>query len=1017
MQILTRARRKAFDNIPPLNTTEQNCYLRIDPNTRKVLRNLKTPETRVAYLVQRAYFLTKGRFFSPKDFDPKHIKIAAKSLGIRGNLSIESVTPRSLSRQKELILDAHGWKPYSDERRKEVLGYANVLVDKQTHGEDILFALVAFCWRYRIEIPGYNEFTDLISKAFQNFEDKTFVHMERCITDHQQQLLLAILKNPPLGKKFGELKRIDQSTAQQALKNNAALLSFFRDVHTEIEDLLSELNLTDEAIRYLATATVNTGPNKIKRFENPLKKCLYLACFIRDQFYLRQDYAIDAIIKTVRSGINESNKAKKERAIQLQEETMEMQRSVTDAAKTASAIILQIDSITKNTTITHAQRIEQIRQLTEAFASAEHSDLEEIVARCDLQAETYNIQTSFYDAIFSRENSWQKSLGPLLTALSFDSDRSDKNILRAITHYKRGIIRIHGKTPMAHLKPREKALVTRDHDIPSISRYKALLFMSVERAVKDRTLTLLHSYRFRHTNSYLIPDRLWETKFEEYIAAAKLQHYVDGPALLRKIGLALTEQYASTDLLIRSSKCDSVVVDGKGRWRLRKQDADYQTERLIPELLRSEKTKNLVDILHAAEEYAPGFGDAFRHVANKNRPLEANKEQVFASIISLGTNVGHTKMDKASPDVTSKQLRDTEINWLSNNNLKRANTSIVKTIQSLPLPTIYTEDNGKLYSSSDGQKVVVAVDSLLANYSYKYYGKEQGISVNSFVDEKQSFFHVNVLSSSDREAASMMDGLVVSKNVMYTEEELEHIHITDTHGYTEAIFAGLHFLDVSFAPRIADVHDQTLYAYESKSKKKNSNYVIAPNRAVNKTLILEHWDEILHLMASIKLGYCSAALIFRMLSSANESPLYKAIKEFGRLLKSSFILKYATDVDLQRVVQKQQNRVELGQKMSKAIYFGRGGKLMVGRQEEIERSMLCMTLLKNAIILWNYCFLSDLLYKCDSDDEKNSYIESISSGSVIAWAHVNMQGTYNFKRRRKKQFFDSTYKQIKGLKV
>jgi len=57
---------------------------------------------------------------------------------------------------------------------------------------------------------------------------------------------------------------------------------------------------------------------------------------------------------------------------------------------------------------------------------------------------------------------------------------------------------------------------------------------------------------------------------------------------------------------------------------------------------------------------------------------------------------------------------------------------------------------------------------------------------------------------------------------------------------------------------------------------------------------------------------------------------------------------------------------------------------MVGTQEKIERSMLCMTLLKNAILLWNYCFLSDLLvYKCDSDDEKNSYIESISSGSVL----------------------------------
>jgi len=109
----------------------------------------------------------------------------------------------------------------------------------------------------------------------------------------------------------------------------------------------------------------------------------------------------------------------------------------------------------------------------------------------------------------------------------------------------------------------------------------------------------------------------------------------------------------------------------------------------------------------------------------------------------------------------------------------------------------------------------------LANYSYKYYGKGQGISVNSFIDEKQTFFHVNVLTSSDREAPYMMDGIVKTQASLFREGEFEHIHSSDSHGYTEAIFAGLHFLDVSFAPRIAKLHKQTIYAFEAKSMRKN----------------------------------------------------------------------------------------------------------------------------------------------------------------------------------------------------
>ena len=43
------------------------------------------------------------------------------------------------------------------------------------------------------------------------------------------------------------------------------------------------------------------------------------------------------------------------------------------------------------------------------------------------------------------------------------------------------------------------------------------------------------------------------------------------------------------------------------------------------------------------------------------------------------------------------------------------------------LPNIYRRDDDVLHTSSDGQKFEVAVDSLNANYSFKYTGKDKAL--------------------------------------------------------------------------------------------------------------------------------------------------------------------------------------------------------------------------------------------------------------------------------------------------
>ena len=53
--------------------------------------------------------------------------------------------------------------------------------------------------------------------------------------------------------------------------------------------------------------------------------------------------------------------------------------------------------------------------------------------------------------------------------------------------------------------------------------------------------------------------------------------------------------------------------------------------------------------------------------------------------------------------------------------------------------------------------ISVRADSLNANYSYKYFGKGQGVSAYPFRDE---LWYSLVFSSADRESTYVMDGLM-----------------------------------------------------------------------------------------------------------------------------------------------------------------------------------------------------------------------------------------------------------------
>lgn len=124
---------------------------------------------------------------------------------------------------------------------------------------------------------------------------------------------------------------------------------------------------------------------------------------------------------------------------------------------------------------------------------------------------------------------------------------------------------------------------------------------------------------------------------------------------------------------------------------------------------------------------------------------------------------------------------------------------------------------------------------------------------------------------------------------------------------------------------------------------------------------------------------------------------HKQVNYFtASIIKSIFILTYFDDVELRQRIEKQLNKVELSNKFSKAVFFANNSEFKSGTKEEQEISAACKVLIQNAIVLWNYLYISQLLANNSDPGGRKHMLDLIKQGSIITWYHINLHGEYDF---------------------
>ena len=106
--------------------------------------------------------------------------------------------------------------------------------------------------------------------------------------------------------------------------------------------------------------------------------------------------------------------------------------------------------------------------------------------------------------------------------------------------------------------------------------------------------------------------------------------------------------------------------------------------------------------------------------------------------------------------------------------------------------------------------------------------------------------------------------------------------------------------------------------------------------------------------ASLKNRIAPAHIILERLAGRSPSDkVAKALAALGRIVKTTYILRYLSDPQLRHPVQLQLNRGESRHQLAKHLFFANRGIFRTNDLEEIMNKATCLSLLSNAVLVWN----------------------------------------------------------------
>lgn len=458
-------------------------------------------------------------------------------------------------------------------------------------------------------------------------------------------------------------------------------------------------------------------------------------------------------------------------------------------------------------------------------------------------------------------------------------------------------------------------------------RYEFMVYLQLMKEITDGTVFIRNSNSYRALEDELIDPEVWARDKDKILAELNMPLLkLDIVNLLAVMEKSLEEKYRVVNQRISKGENTGLKIKYNRNGDLVKWTLPYvrSVSGVNNPFFKELPISSIGDIMRfVAEETC--YIKAFTHIQPRQAKTSPNQEALHAYIVASATGLDPDKMREIS-DVEEKDLENMRNNFTRKQTLSAASDMIINRMKELPIFSEYNLADYGVHASVDGQKLGTKFNTIKSRHSKKYFGLLKGIVLYS-LNANHLPLCLKVIGANEHESHFLLD--IVESNT--TEVEISAIS-GDMHSINRVNFALLHLFGYRFMPRFTRLNDKTetnLVGFQDGPK--YDKYVIKPAAKVDKGLIVQEWDNVLRILASLAQKKTTQSQIVRKLSVYKKNPTLKALIEFDRIIMSDYMLDYIDSAEVRSVVQASLCRGESYHQLSSTIAKVSGGKQLSGK--------------------------------------------------------------------------------------
>ena len=458
----------------------------------------------------------------------------------------------------------------------------------------------------------------------------------------------------------------------------------------------------------------------------------------------------------------------------------------------------------------------------------------------------------------------------------------------------------------------------------------------------------------------------------------------DFEAFRNRITKTLHRRLSSADKRAGAGALTDVSIDRNGLHisRVEGLEAAKEAEPFARRLYDCLPVIRITDLLLEVDRWS-SFSKAFTHLRTGQ---EANSMlALFSAILADGTNMSYARMADAAQGLTARKLAWTADWHIRPDTYANALAKVVNLLHHHPLAEQFGKSD---VGSSDGQFFPAGSHGKGRNLVNAKHDREPGGIIYTHITSRYAPIKSELIREGG-EVPHVLPGLLNHR----CDLNIQTQHV-DTGGTSDHLMAVADMLGIRIAARIRNLSDRRLYSITPKSSYPSLEPLI--EKQINMRILEKAWSDMPRFCTSIRTGAIPPALSMKRLAAWPKQNLIAAgMREYGRIVRTLFILDWIENPRLRRQATEELNKGEARNTLARAVFFHRLGELR-------ERSALAqanrtsgLNLVVTAIILWNTVYLDLAIKALQENGEKIPY-HLIPHLAPLGWEHVILTGDVNW---------------------